>query len=285
MPEHQTILLTGANGFTGCHFSRIASAAGHTVVPLQADLCDPGGLTRELAVVDFDAVVHLAGIAFVGHADALGFYQVNVLGTLNLLDAILKSRNPKAKVLVASSANIYGNAAISPISESALPSPVNHYATSKLAMECMATTYKDRLNLIVARPFNYTGPGQNPDFLIPKLVHHYKARSTSISLGNLDVEREFNDVRMVVEAYLGLLAHGTSGETYNVCSGQTHTLQSILTLLSELTGHQPEIEVDPRFVRANEIQKLSGSPKKLLEQVSNLKPPTIRETLEWMLEA
>ena len=258
-------------------------AAGHQVIPLQADLCDPEAIRSEIKAHDFDTVVHLAGIAFVGHEDASSFYQVNLFGTLHLLEAILKSQKSPARVLIASSANIYGNAPQSPIEESTPAKPVNHYATSKLAMECMARTYSDRLNLIIARPFNYTGPGQHPDFLIPKLVNHFKAKSGTISLGNLGVEREFNDVRMVIEAYLGLLDSGVPGETYNVCSGQTHTLESILALLTDLTGHHPEIKVDPRFVRANEIQRLSGCPQKLLETLTDLSPPPIRQTLEWML--
>ena len=179
----QKILLTGAAGFTGLFFKSAAEAAGHTVWPLAADLTDKAAVAAEVAQVQPTAVVHLAAISFVGHADDAAFYSVNVLGTVNLLAALAALPVPPTKVLVASSANVYGNCDASPITEAQPPAPVNHYATSKLAMEHMALTYADRLPVVITRPFNYTGPGQAPQFLIPKLVSHFARRADRIELG------------------------------------------------------------------------------------------------------
>ncbi len=257
------ILLTGADGFTGRPFTQLAVAAGHTVEPLQADLTHPVALQQQVLASAPDAVVHLAAISFVGHADDNAFYAVNVIGMTNLLAALVQLPKRPHRVLLASSANIYGNCTQSPIAEDQPPAPVNHYAMSKLAMEHMARTYADRLPLVITRPFNYTGPGQDVNFVIPKLVEHFAQRAPSIALGNLDVEREFNDVPMVCGAYLQLLQHGVPGEVYNVCSGQPYTLQHVINTLARITGHQIQVEENPAFVRANEMHRLCGNPAKL----------------------
>ncbi|BEP33735.1 GDP-mannose 4,6-dehydratase [Variovorax sp. V59] len=262
-------------------------AEGNSVIALQSDLTDSDALRQEVLEASPDAVVHLAAISFVGHADEKAFYAVNVVGTTNLLDALARLPAPPQRVLLASSANIYGNTAQSPISEAQPPAPVNHYATSKLAMECMARTYEDRLNLIITRPFNYTGPGQDVNFLIPKLAMHFANRAPSIALGNLHVEREFNDVRMVCSAYLLLLAYGEPGEIYNVCSGQPYELQHVIDSFTQITGHKMEVSVNPAFVRGNEVHRLCGSPAKLNALLSRygakLEAPTLEETLRRML--
>lgn len=240
----------------------MARGAGHEVVTLQSDLTDREAL-RQVLMAAPDAVVHLAAISFVGHADENAFYAVNVIGTMNLLDALVQLPQAPRRVLLASSANVYGNCEDSPIAENQTPAPVNHYAMSKLAMEYMARNYADRLPIVITRPFNYTGPGQAVNFIIPKLVQHFVQRAPVIALGNLHVEREFNDVQMVCSAYLQLLQHGEPGETYNVCSTQAYTLQHVIDTLKRLTGHEIQVEVNPAFVRAGEVHRLCGSPAKL----------------------
>jgi GDP-6-deoxy-D-talose 4-dehydrogenase len=277
------ILLTGAAGFTGVFFKTAAEACGHQVVALQANLTDKAAVAAEVLAVAPEAVVHLAAISFVGHADDTAFYGVNVVGTTNLLAALAALPVKPNKVLLASSANIYGNSDASPVTEKQTPAPVNHYATSKLAMEHMAWTYLDKLPIVIARPFNYTGPGQAPQFLIPKLVSHFIRRAEQIELGNIHVEREFNDVRYVCAAYLDLLSHGVNGEIYNVCTQQPYALQMVVHALSKLTRHEPKIKVNPLFVRVNELHTLCGSSTKLLQTCGVLPSFRLEETLKWML--
>lgn len=278
------ILLTGSAGFTGHHFALSAQSAGHQVLPLQADLTDKAAVSAEVRQAAPDAVLHLAAISFVGHADDSDFYRVNVIGTMNLLAAVAALPKSPEKILLASSANIYGNCDASPIHEDQAPAPVNHYAASKLAMEHMARTFSDRLPIVITRPFNYTGAGQGGQFLIPKLVDHFARRAPHIELGNLHVEREFNDVRMVCQAYLALLLHGQPGQAYNVCSGQTYTLQNVLNMLTAITGHGIEVRVNPAFVRANEVHRLCGNPAKFTACTGPLPPFALSDTLKWMLE-
>lgn len=276
------ILLTGAEGFTGQHFARIAEAAGHACVPLRSDLTQRAALFDEVATAQVDSVVHLAAIAFVAHHDERALYDVNLFGTLNLLDALAATGRAYAKVLLASSANVYGNCEASPIGEAQAPAPVNHYAMSKLAMELMARARAPSFPLVIARPFNYTGPGQARQFLIPKLVHHFRQRAERIALGNLHVEREYNDVRMVCEAYLRLLTGEALG-TFNVCTGEAWPLTSVIAQLEEITGHRVQVDVDPEFVRPNELHRLCGDPAQLRRACPGLPRFALGDTLRWML--
>jgi len=277
------ILLTGARGFTGRHFMATAQAAGHEVIPLSADLTDKAALQHDIDAARPEMVVHLAAISFVGHADVRAFYDVNVLGTLNLLDALAALLQKPQRILLASSANIYGNTENSPITENQPPAPVNHYAMSKLAMEHMARTYLDRLSLFFVRPFNYTGPGQAESFLIPKLVAHFSRKAPVVELGNLDVAREFNDVEFVCDAYLRLLQCAMPGEVYNICTGLPVTLHTVIEILRQLTGHEIESRKNQQFVRKNEIKVLYGDPSKLLCTIGEMVSIPLQMTLQKML--
>lgn len=280
------LLLTGAQGFTGRHLQAMAAARDHEVHALTCDLLDADALRREVAVAAPQAVIHLAAIAFVGHGSPADFYRVNTVGTTVLLDALAGLAGAPPHVLLASSANIYGNAQESPITEDTPAAPVNHYAMSKLAMETMAANWAGRLPITIARPFNYTGPGQDESFVMAKLVAHFARRAPAISLGNIDVEREYNDVDMVCRAYLDVIEQGITG-TFNVCTGTTHALRDVIDLLGQITGHVPQIQVDPALVRAHEIRRLCGSPARLQATLSErglaLLPSHLRPLLERML--
>lgn len=281
------ILVTGASGFTGRHFVSLAQVAGHQTATLTADLTDIGGLRSEVASHgELDAVVHLAGVSFVGHADNTAFYAVNTVGTSNLLEVLASNPHQikRPRVLVASSANVYGNCELSPISEDQVVAPVNHYAASKVAMEHMALTYSSRLGIVIARPFNYTGPGQSSSFLIPKLVDHFVRQAKVVELGNLNVAREFNDVRMVCEAYLRLLTNGVEGQTYNVCTGNPHTLQEVIDALESLTRHHIEVTVNPAFVRNNEVHRLCGNANRLISCIGPLPIFSLAQTMQSMID-
>lgn len=277
------LLVTGASGFTGRYLVAAARARGHEVIALQAQLEDRLAVRAEVLQAAPELVLHLAAIAFVGHADAHAFYDVNVIGSVNLLDALASLPQPPRSVLLASSANVYGNCRSSPIAESQAPAPVNHYAMSKLAMEIMGRNYLDRLPLFFTRPFNYTGAGQSESFVLPKLVAHFARRAAAVELGNLDVEREFNDVHFVCDAYLELMERAVPGEVYNICTGQPVTLTAVIALLEQITGHRMQVNVNPAFVRANEIARLCGDPRKLNELIGAVATPSLRSTLEHML--
>lgn len=279
------LLLTGSDGFTGIHFAKAAKNAGYEIIELLCDLRNRESVRECVQQAKPDVVVHLAAISFVGHTDLSDFYSVNVVGTANLLDEIACLDKTPGSVLLASSANVYGNCTKSPISESQSPSPINHYAVSKVAMEMIARQYMDKLPIFIVRPFNYTGSGQADSFLVPKLVSHFARGGGVIELGNIDVEREFNDVRFVCDAYLKLLKLAKSGEIYNICTGRMISLRTVIEQLKKLTSFDAEIKVNQKFVRENEVHKLCGDPAKLIASIGELHYPELSETLSWMFES
>lgn len=290
------VLLTGANGFTGKYVRAELTNAGYEVIDavvgaaqgkheVSLDITSRDNCRRVMETVRPDYLVHLAAISFVAHADAEALYRVNVIGTLSLLEAMADARLSPRRVLVASSANVYGNSTPGMIWEAQPPQPVNHYATSKLAMEYMVRTLSDRLPVVITRPFNYTGVGQEAHFLVPKIVSHFVQGAPVIELGNLDVERDFSDVRMVAAAYHGLLEHDCAGDIVNVCSGTPYSLRDILNMMQEIAGYQIDVRVNPAFVRQSEVKTLIGSPQKLRSIVGDIKTIPLSETLRWMYES
>ncbi|MEW6765795.1 MAG: NAD-dependent epimerase/dehydratase family protein [Pseudomonadota bacterium] len=288
-----TVLVTGASGFTGRHMIASLKGRGYRVVGIgdaksNADAILSCDLTQRQAVLDAvlwsrpDHVVHLAAVSFVGHGDAEDFYRVNVFGTLNLLEALAALETPPRKVLIASSANIYGTPEVELIDESVCPAPINHYACSKLAMEHMAHTWFDRLPIIITRPFNYTGPGQDERFLIPKIVSHFKRDAPFIELGNLDVSRDFSDVSDVVAAYTALLEAEAASLTVNVCSGRATSLREIIAMMSAIAGHEIEVRINPAFVRPYEIPRLRGNNDLLHRLVRSVPQTPLIDTLMTM---
>jgi nucleoside-diphosphate-sugar epimerase len=284
-----TILITGAKGFTGLYLKDAAQKSGLKVVELASNLNDVEALEKEVLAAKPDLVAHLAGISFVASKDHEAFYRVHALGTSNLLQALAKLQSVPKKILLASSATVYGNST-NPLSiEDQTLTPIDHYATSKVAMEEMAKTFFNRLPIVIARPFNYTGVGQKGNFLIPKLVDHFAKQKPFIELGNLNIEREFNDVNMICDAYLKLLDLGKENEIYNVCSGQARSLQFVMDLLKQITGHNIEIRVNPDFVRASEVHRMVGNPEKLNKLLTTnglpLQVPALENTFKQMLNA
>jgi len=278
------VLITGLDGFTGHYVQSELATHGYNTVGLTGDLTDFESISEEITRVQPDAVIHLAGIAFVGHGNANAFYEVNLIGTRNLLEALAKRAPNVSSILLASSANVYGNRSEGVLNESTPPDPINDYAVSKFSMEKMASLWVSQLPLFIVRPFNYTGIGQDEKFLIPKIVAHFKDRKSVIELGNLNVWREFGDVRAVADAYRKLLEHCPAGETLNICTGQSHSLREVVTLCERITGHSIEIKVNPMFVRANEVRELKGNNNRLKEYIGNWQTPPLEETLAWMLK-
>jgi nucleoside-diphosphate-sugar epimerase len=278
------ILVTGAEGFTGKYFIKTALAHGHEVVGLKSNLLQVDALESEVLSVKPNAIVHLAAISFVGHGSVNDFYIVNTIGALNLFTAVSKLSILPELILVASSANVYGNCEHSPISESQPFNPLNDYAVSKVAMEYVAKLWMDKLPILIARPFNYTGVGQAESFLIPKIVSHFINRAKVIELGNLDVAREFLDVRDVALIYMKLIEKSIKNDTINICTGVTYQLKDIIHLAEDITGHCVEVKVNAKYVRNNELKLLCGDNTKLERMLDlNVKFTPLRETIEWMI--
>ena len=296
------VLITGVTGFTGRYMAEEMAAKGYEVYGLSyrqpvgelpsavsgihcCSLNDSETLRTLLSEIRPTYVIHLAAVSFVGHTDADAIYNANLLGTRHLLEALRATATGIEGVLLASSANVYGNATEGVLDELTPFSPANDYAVSKAAMEYLAGLYRSRLPLIVTRPFNYTGVGQAEQFLIPKIVAHTRRRAEVIELGNLDIARDFCDVRHVVQAYRSLLESPSAiGETVNICSGSAYTLQYVLEQAAAISGHTMEVRVNQAFVRAADVKNLFGNRTKLDSLIGDMPQIELKDTLRWMIE-
>ena len=293
MDSHsKNVFITGITGFTGKYLSEYFIAQGYNVYGITnliesssstiytCDLLEKDKLAHLIEQIQPNIVIHLAAISFVGHPDSAEMYNVNVIGTQNLLEAIRQKGLKKIrKVVLASSATVYGNQQEIELSEELCPNPINHYGISKLAMEQVAKMYFNEIPILITRPFNYTAPEQNINFVIPKIAYAFKNKLETLELGNIDVFREYNSIHFICECYYLLAISDYSSETVNLCSGKTYSLKEVLTQCSNLSNHKLDVKINENFIRTNEIIRLSGSPKKLNTMIQLSRDYTLEETL------
>ncbi|SDW23200.1 GDP-mannose 4,6-dehydratase [Lysobacter enzymogenes] len=272
------LLATGASGFVGGHLRQAIERGEFGAVEL---LPGPRGLdVRDAQAVDAmveqarpDLVIHLAAQSFVprSFAEPVETFEVNVLGTLNLLRSL--SRNGFAgRMVYVSSGDVYGKVAEAamPVNEDIWPAPRNPYAASKVAAEqlCLQWNRSEGLDVVVARPFNHIGPGQARDFVIPSLAHQVARIRAGLAppqvhAGDIDVTRDFTDVRDIVRAYGDLLRAAQPGQTYVVGSGEERSIRELLEAMAKLAGVQVEVVQDPAKLRPSEQRRMRADPSKL----------------------
>ncbi|PJZ47087.1 GDP-mannose 4,6-dehydratase [Leptospira brenneri] len=268
------ILVTGASGFVGSYLLPALESQGESQIhSFQGDIRDRETVTRNLEEVQPDTLIHLAAQAFVPIAieNPWETEEINVRGTLNLLESLHRLQRP-CKMLYVSSADVYGkqNLSLLPLKESFLPNPVNPYAGSKLAAESYCrqyAQYSPYVSVVIARPFNHIGIGQRKEFVIPNFctqIIEAKHRGNSvIAVGDLEPTRDFSHVEDIVSGYLTLIEKGESGEIYNICSGEERSIRYMLEELVKFSGAKIRFEVDPNRVRASETSKVYGDNSKL----------------------
>lgn len=288
------ILITAIDSFTGTHLSSYLEKSGYDVYGTslfknshkvyKCDITSRDEIINTLKRVQPHYLIHLSGISFAAHGEAVDFYKVNTIGTINILDAILELGLKPLKVILASSATVYGNQSLEVLDESLCPKPSNHYGSSKYAMEALTSGYFDKLPIVITRPFNYTGVGQADNFLIPKIVKHFREKKEFIELGNLDVSREFNDISFVCEVYKRLLECTKSSEVVNIASNRGIKLLDVIDMMNEIAGYKIEVRVNPAFVRRDEIKNLTGSNSKLFSIIADIEQKDFKETLQDMFK-
>ena len=295
MSEKIRVLITGATGFVGGHLIRALEEEGPSVFEIFGttypeapppsgsklfflDLRSEKEVTKLVGEIRPDWIFHLAAVSNVRHSWQMRneTIETNVLGTHNLLEAVRQTA-PAARVLFISSSDVYGFG-VSPteaLKEDAPLQIVSPYAYSKAAGEMLCGFYEkiENIDIVIARPFPHTGPGQTEDFVCSDWARQVARieRGDSVptlKVGNLDVQRDFCDVRDVVKAYILLLRKGRRGEPYNVCSGKAIALREILNLLVKgATGNiRISVEVDPAKLRKVDMPVQMGSNRKILEE-------------------
>lgn len=283
------LLLTGASGFVGGFVQQATRCVALTLAGKEVDLRDAHAVTDALSRIRPDAVLHLAAQTFVPRSfeNPMETFEINFLGTYNLL-AALKKAGFTGRLLLVSSGDVYGSVAPEqlPITEELLPRPRNPYAVSKVAAEALCFQWNETAGFetIVARPFNHIGPGQREDFVISAFAKQiaeikHGSKPAVIEVGDLDVTRDFLDVRDVVQAYLLLLREGRGGQIYNICSSTECSIRSLLEKMLKLAEVQAEIRSNPAKFRPSEQRRVVGDASKLRRHTGWQPTYAIEQTL------
>ena len=278
------VLVTGGSGFVGRRLVDALRERGDDVVSaapsgnegLPLDLTDPLSVRGVVERVRPELVFHLAAQTFVPASldDPLHTYHVNIDGTAYLLEALREQQHgggPNPRLLFTSSAEVYGRRPLEdmPLRETLPPAPANPYAASKAAGEALVLGAHAAFGLdaVITRAFNHIGPGQNARFVVPAFAHGLArvaaGRDSILWVGNVEPERDFLDVRDVVQAYVALADRGAAGEIYNVCSGNAVKVREILRRLVNIAGVAVEIREDPALVRQSDVLRSVGDPAKV----------------------
>tara|TARA_B110000503_G_scaffold139082_1_gene226628 strand:- start:4473 stop:5132 length:660 start_codon:yes stop_codon:yes gene_type:complete len=217
------------------------------------------------------------------HADKDELWSVNVLGTKNLLSALEMNQIAIQKFILASSSAVYDQS-IEAISEESAINPTTIYAESKLAAEQLCLTYSSLFNVVIVRPFNYTGFGQSESFFIPKIIGALKRGEAELRVGNLEVSRDFSDVRDIVRYYRSILKSEDTKGTFNLCSGGAQRLEEIAALGLRLSRASTKFTSEQSLLRSNDNPVVLGS-NKLLQATFGVSPKySLENTLSWMLQ-
>lgn len=303
------VMITGASGFAGRWLARACLAGGDEVITLSRsrppaiterlgrvhchldlDLRDAAATAAAVEQATPEVVYHLAAFSHVGRSwetpgDALAD---NAVGAANLLEGIRRYA-PSARIIWASSCEVYGRAEQLPVTEDTPVQPATPYAVSKAAGEMLAAVYAEAhgLDVVIARPFNHAGPEQQPTFIVSSLARQAAearragARSLRVVTGNPSTRRDFTDVRDVVRAYR-LLAHANvpSAAIFNVSTGRSVSTSEHVALLAELVAPlEVEHQVDPARVRAHEVMDHRGSFERLAAETGWQPEITLRQTM------
>lgn len=303
------ILVTGSGGFVGRVFVARAVDLGYEVwgadrAPserfrgdrqLSVDLCDEAAVSGLLEQARPDAIVHLAAQSSVRRSfdEPVETIANNTMPALYLLDSLRESERA-CRLLVIGSADEYGpvvSAEMLPLREDGPLRPNNPYALAKSIQNQYSRAYATLygVDVVMTRSFNHTGPGQSDTFVLPafarQIVQIKLGRSEPvIRVGNLDIRRDFLDVRDVCDAYVALLERGKTGETYNVCSGESFELRDLLGRMCGLAGVDVTIEVDPQRLRPADTPELRGDPSRIEADTGWKARTPIDETLLSLLE-
>jgi GDP-4-dehydro-6-deoxy-D-mannose reductase len=284
------LLITGDHGFVGGHaLARWPTAIGLSSLAGGADIRNKSALLDCLSSNPPGAVLHLAALSFVPDSFKApeATYEVNFLGTLRLLEALAET-GFKGRFLFVGTGDAYGMVPVEslPIREEFPLRPRNPYAVSKVAAEalCFQWSQTGPFEVMMARPFNHIGAGQAPSFALSDFARQIAEigagkRPPALQVGNIDVSRDFTDVRDVLRAYGLLLAQGRNGEIYNICSGVERSVRSLLERLLELSGVQAEIMNDPTRFRPSDQPRVCSSHEKLSQHTGWQPEVPIDETL------
>ena len=309
------VLITGIGGFAGSHLADLIlrttqhevcgvlrngeqrdniASHGDKIQLFESDIVDFQSIFQILKEAKPDVVFHLAGQAFVPSSfeHTADTFKVNVIGSINIFEAA-KAADIYPRIVVITSGEVYGETDGLPHvhTEQSIPRPVNPYAASKTSIDYIAQTYKtyEEMNIVIARPFNHTGPRQRPSFVCSSLARQISIiqkehTAPILNVGNIKPRRDFTDVRDVARAYwhLGSVSN-KDNFIFNVCSGSVYSIEEIIGLYENITGLKFQLHTEQKRLRGYDIQLLAGN-NGLLQKTTGWRPEIgMKQTLTDLL--
>lgn len=296
----QRALITGVNGFVGTYLEQELYQAGYEVIgtdlqgrAVTADLLNKETTKNLVNDIAPDYIFHLAGQASVALSwqNPQMTVDVNVIGTLNLLDGVKIADKP-IRIVVIGSSDEYGKVKKEdcPISERFEPHPESPYAVSKYMQEKMALLYQTAygMDVVLTRSFNHTGPGQKKGFVIPdfasQIARIEKGAEPVLRVGNLNARRDFSDVRDIVRGYRLLAETGKCGEIYNIGAGKSYQIAEILRILVSLAKIKIDVIEEPEKMRPIDTPLILADIEKIRRDTGYVPKFRIEDTLKDTLD-
>ena len=295
-------LVTGVNGFVGKYFVdyvlSVESDAEIMGLGLEeatkveniryksVNLCDGEQVYSIIAEYKPDYIVHLAAVSSVSKSweDPVGCFLNNNATFLNLAEAVRKL-GLKTRILSVGSSEEYG-IYDQPMKESFILHPKSPYSVARLSQEYMSKLYVDNFgaDVVMTRSFNHIGPHQSTRFVVPSFIEQLVniadgKTENKMVVGNIDVIRDFTDVRDVVDAYYRIIKNAPNRSIYNVCSGRGIKLRDLIDTIAKTLGIRPNIIVDKSRIRANEIPSVIGDNSKLKQELGWIPQYSLKQTI------
>lgn len=309
------ILITGASGFAGGYLSEylysqnkfeifgtyhskesfLNSPVKEKIHFQKIDLINSENVLNIIGKIKPDYIFHLAAASAPSESfkDPVKTFQNNVIGQINILEAMKKNNLLKSKILITSSCEVYGYVGPEdlPVDEMTQLRPATPYAVSKVTQDYLALQYflSYKLQCIRVRPFNHTGPRQEAKFVASDFSKQIaeiekKKKEPVIHVGNLEAKRDFTDVRDIVKAYSQLLEKGVPGEVYNVGSGKSYSAKEILDILLRNTKCKISIKTDPQKIRPADSPDIVCDNQKLVDLTGWKAEIPLTKTLQDILD-
>ena len=302
-----SILITGGTGFVGKHLIQLllkqpgisiaVLSSGRSSDPepqvhyYQADVRNGdlvAGIVREVSPT---YVYHLAAVSAIDASwlDPKLTYEINFCGARNVFEAAVKLPSA-ARILNVSTSQVYGRSR-DRLTESSPVAPESPYAASKAMSEFLRIEFGSFSNggVVTARPFNHSGPGQSPNFVLAAMAKQFAEMSLGLSppklsVGNIAIKRDFTDVRDVVVAYVLLVENGRVGDVYNVCSGITVSLSDVIKMFEAASNIQVEVVSSPNKIRPGEADEICGDPRKISSETGWSPKISLQKTVADLLD-
>jgi len=304
-------LITGANGFCGRHLADVLDNNGNNVYGIsrtipdalvaqhpnvtyeQCNLIDHTSVYNMLKKIKPDCIFHLAAESSVGSSwkNPVNMMNNNVLSQINIFEAVRELELP-TRIIVACSSEEYGLIKESdlPINEKCCFNPLSTYAVSKVSQDMLAYQYYKSygMDIVRVRSFNLTGPGRPPTYALSSFAYQIaknekKMIPNVISVGNLDVKRDYTDVRDAVNGYYELALKAKPGTVYNLCSGKAYDLRELLDVLISFSTTDVNVKKDDSKFRPSDLPIMLGDNTKIKTEIGWIPKIYINTTLNDLL--